>query len=458
MEETVHFVRDYHGATTIHPLGLTAVIVLGAMVLVLRRRYAVWPFIAMACFISQAQRIVIMSLDFNLLRIMVLFGFARLLLWGEVHGLQWKLLDTLIVCWTAVQVAAPVINWEGIEPVINSLGHSFDSIGMYFVFRLLVRDWDDLRSAATGFMVISLPVAAVFAYEAMTARNMFAIFGGLPEITVERQGRLRCQGAFAHPILAGCFWAAALPLVGALLIRRGRRLLAAASMVAIVIIVIACASSTPVMGLLFAALGAIMFRFRGGMSWVRWAIVGLLIPMALGKEKPIWHLIARINIVGGSTGWHRYKLIDAAIRHWQEWFLLGSTQGTEHWGRGLFDVTNHYVLQALKGGIAQLLLFVMIIVAGFIAAGRLWRTVESDREQLWMVWAMGIALFIHATNFIAVSYFGQIIIEWYLTLAMIASLAPTAEAWRAFKHTRSTDEPTEPASGPVDSGGVIQHA
>lgn len=440
MEETAYFVREYHGMTTIHPLGLTAVIILGLLVLAVPRRYAIWPFIAMACFISQAQRFVVMTLDFDLLRVMVLFGGARLVLWGEFRAIQWKLLDSLVLAWTAVQIAAPVINWTGLDAVINSLGHSFDAVGMYFVFRLLIQDWDDVRSAATGFMVMSLPVALVFAYEALTARNMFAIFGGLPEITAERQGRLRCQGAFAHPILAGCFWAAVLPLVVAMLVRPGRRVLAIASIIAIVVIIIACASSTPVMAMIFVALGSVVFRYRQHMAWLRWGIIAMLIPMALGKEKPIWHLIARVNIVGGSTGWHRYKLIDGAIRHWHEWFLLGSTRGTAHWGQGLFDVTNHYIIQALKGGILLLLLFIAIIIAGFVAVGRLWRMVEHDREQLWIAWALGIALFVHATNFIAVSYFGQIIIIWYMALAMIASLGPTSEEWRTWQSKRSGHE------------------
>ena len=33
-----------------------------------------------------------------------------------------------------------------------------------------------------------------------------------------------------------------------------------------------------------------------------------------------------------------------------------------------------------------------------------------------------VALFVHVANFMAVSYFGQIIMVWYMTLAVIASL------------------------------------
>ena len=50
----------------------------------------------------------------------------------------------------------------------------------------------------------------------LAALGNCAAMGGVPEITVVREGRLRCQGAFAHPILAGCFWAEQLPLIAAL--------------------------------------------------------------------------------------------------------------------------------------------------------------------------------------------------------------------------------------------------
>ena len=42
----------------------------------------------------------------------------------------------------------------------------------------------------------------------------------------------------------------------------------------------------------------------------------------------IWHLIARIDLVGGSTGYHRFHLIDKAIAHFGERWLVGrSAQG-----------------------------------------------------------------------------------------------------------------------------------
>jgi hypothetical protein len=54
------FDRDYYGATVLHPIGLAAVLVFGIAMCLLPRRHAVWPVIAMACFVAPAQRIVVL--------------------------------------------------------------------------------------------------------------------------------------------------------------------------------------------------------------------------------------------------------------------------------------------------------------------------------------------------------------------------------------------------------------
>ena len=79
---------EYVGQTLLHPLGLVAALVLGVLMLILPRRTAVLPMIAMACFLAPVQRLVILGLDLNLLRILMLFGWVRLLVRGELHGFR----------------------------------------------------------------------------------------------------------------------------------------------------------------------------------------------------------------------------------------------------------------------------------------------------------------------------------------------------------------------------------
>lgn len=160
--------------------------------------------------------------------------------------------------------------------------------------------------------------------------------------------------------------------------------------------------------------------------WMRFIVLGLalsLVGLHFVMNAPVWHLISRIDLVGGSTGWHRYYLIDQALRHFDEWWLLGTTS-TAHWGWGLFDVTNQYVLEGVSGGILTLALFLSTLAVAYISVGRIWRSVQRDRAKVALGWALGVSLFVHTMVFLAVSYFGQIVMIWYLLLAVIGSLTP----------------------------------
>ncbi|MFG0329809.1 MAG: hypothetical protein ACF8PN_07930 [Phycisphaerales bacterium] len=419
----------WHNSTTLHPLGLLAVLVLGGAILILPRRWAVLPMLIMACFVAPAQRLVVAGLDFNLLRIMVIFGWVRVLALGEYRDFRWRPIDFAIVLWAIAGTITYTMLRGSTGALIYKLGWSYDAIGMYFFFRFVVRDFEDLTRVAKGLAIIAVFVAFVFVVEKMTGRNMFAIFGGVPEQTAIRQGRMRCQGAFAHPILAGTFWAVSIGLIGALYRDQRSRSLAIVGIVASVAIVILSTSSTPMIALVLCAFGAFMFKYRHHLGAIRLSVVGVLVLLHIVMNKPVWHLIARIDLVGGSTGWHRYHLIDQAINRVGEWAVMG-TYSTAHWGYGLADVTNQYVLEGVRGGLITLSLFVVTIVLAFGEVGRAWRRVEGDRIRRALTWAVGVSLFTHCMAFIAVSYFGQITMLWYLSLALAACVGAITERQR----------------------------
>ena len=399
---------------------------LGVATLVVPRRYALAPMLIMACFISPAQRIVIASLDFNLLRIMVLFGWLRVIVFAETRRIEWKWIDTIVILWAVIATMVVTLREATAAAFIYRLGLSFDALGMYFLFRLLIQCWKDLEKLMVVAAIISIPVAAVFLIELSTGHNMFAVFGGVPEITVVREGRLRCRGPFTHPILAGCFWAALMPLIGALW-WNGRRVrwLAPVGLVASAIVVFSTASDTPMSAVLAGALAAALFPLRRSMRWIRWSTVLGLVTLQIVMTNPIWHLFARIQLVHGSTGWYRFKMIDGFIRNFDEWWLLGTQDYSKLWGHSFDSVTNQFVLEGVEGGLLTLALFVVLLTLAFHGVGRIGRLVRNSRSRQIMAWMLGASLFVHCASFLAVSYFGQIVMILYLTLAAIASLSPT---------------------------------
>ena len=414
--------EDWANQTVVHPAGV-ALLLVGALVVMLGpRRWAPVAILTVACFAAR-QRIAVVGLDFDFIRLLLLVAWARVLMYSELRGFRWARLDTLVLVFWLVSSTMMIVRQASEAAFVSQFGSLIDGLGGYFVLRALVRGWPEVIFIAKAAATLSAPVAAFFVLEQLTGRNLFSAFGGVPPITAVRAGRLRAQGAFAHPILAGSFWAALLPIIAALwwIDWRGKALAVIGSCGSL-LIVLATASSTPVAAVATACLGAAMFPLRRFLSPIRWGVVAMLIVGHFVKTKPIWHIFVYANIIGGSTGWHRYALIDGAIRHFDEWWLMG-TGSTEHWGPGLWDVTNQYILEGVRGGLLSMLCFIAVVVRAFGEIGRLWRRWERDRRLLMMSWALGVSLFVHATVFLSVSYFGQIEYIWTLLLATIGSLA-----------------------------------
>jgi hypothetical protein len=178
------------------------------------------------------------------------------------------------------------------------------------------------------------------------------------------------------------------------------------------------------MGVLSAIIGGLFFYFRKSMRIVRWSILFLLISLHMVMEAPVWHLVSRASTVGGSSGWHRFNLLNQAIINFDDWWLNGcSGQTVASWGVYAGDITNQYILEGITGGFVTMCLFIAIIVIAFREVGRLWRFQARNPYRCALSWALGVSLFVHCVNFIGVSYFGQIHILWYLLLAMIGSLS-----------------------------------
>lgn len=427
MGETIRIAGDnfMSNQTLVHPLGLLAIAILGFCVLSFPRRWSVLPFLIMTCFVSSAQRIVIAGADFDFLRIMVLFGVVRLIIRKEYVFYVMTPIDISLTLWVISSIIFYVLRQPTVSAVVNRLGFAFDAFGMYFLFRCLVQDWRDIEENIWGVLLICFPLALLFMLENYTGHNLFSVFGGVPEITVVREGRLRCQGAFSHAILAGCFWASLIPLIASLWWKSTKcRAWAFSGCITSSIIIICCASSTPMMGIIAAIVGGLFFYFRTKMRIIRWAVLFTLIALHMVMNQPVWHLVCRVSAVGGSTGWHRFNLINQAIVHFNDWWFAGcSGQTVASWGIWAGDVTNQFILEGVNGGIMTVLLFIIVIAVAFRAVGRLWRSQVRDSYRLAVSWALGVSLFVHCIQFISVSYFGQIWILWYLLLAMIGSLS-----------------------------------
>jgi hypothetical protein len=136
---------------------------------------------------------------------------------------------------------------------------------------------------------------------------------------------------------------------------------------------------------------------------------------------PVWSLIAKVNLFSGSTGWHRFNLIDQFIKRADEWFFLG-VKTTAHWDPwgNLVDITNQFVLEGVRGGLITLILFAIIVHEAVKIPGR-FSTIAEDQKIVWLSWGICVSVLSHFINFWGVSYFGQIYMLLYITFSMVSA-------------------------------------
>ncbi len=402
-----------------HPLGIAMLVICGIAILTQPRERVVLPLLFFMLAIPGAQRVVIATLDFSFIRILVMVSLARIFMRGEARHFKLEKPDTMILWWMVWAIIAYGL-LKGTSGLITRTGYMLDVVGAYFVGRVYIRSSEDIKRIALILGLIAIPMLVFFFIERATGKNMFSVFGGVRENTMIRHGRLRCQGPFPHPLMAGVFWAGLLPWLGGIWFAK----LVPKSQITIFIIAVGfivanTASSTPVLAVIFGMLGLGMFNLRYKMKMIRRSILFLLFSLHMVMKAPVWQLVARIDISGGSTGDHRFRLIQKSIEHFREWAFIG-THGTAHWGWGMQDMTNQYLLEAVRGGLLGMLLFFFFFLRVYEIIGKALRNTESIAEQ-WMLWSSGVTLFVHMMSFLAVSYFGQANIAVFLFIGAIVS-------------------------------------
>jgi hypothetical protein len=415
------------GATSVHPVILAVMALSIVLMFVLQRKYVLAPLLLLSILSPMGQYVMIGPFHFQIFRILVIFAWGRLL-WerygsgGQSFAIKFGVVDKAVLLYTVTSVICYTLLWQRSEAFFDEVGKSYNVLGFYFVFRYFIRNEKDIERTLKVLVVAALLIAAVMFNEQMTGRNILAVFGGVPERTAMREGYLRAQGPFTVYLTAGAFGATILPLFLCLWRRGGSRLMAVLGIVAALTITITSRTSTAMSALVAAIIGIAMWPLREKMRLVRWSIVVTLVGLHLVMKAPVWSLIARVDIVGGSTGWHRFKIVDNFIRHFWDWWLLGSNNyWTWEGGDDMWDAANQYVSTGETSGLLPLIFFMSAIVYCFKYLGKARKAAGKDVRRAWFLWLLGASLFVNLVAFMGISYYDQTSIYWYAVLAMIVA-------------------------------------
>jgi len=414
-----------------HPAYVLAMLLAGLLILFLRREKAIYPLIIVGMIIPYGQALTVFGAHFQMLRFLILFGWTRIV-WsrlqnkdGDNKSKRLHPVDKVFIGLTIIILITAIILTPKWAAAFNALGEAYTALGIYFLLRHLVRDEEDILRSVKALVLVAVVAAAVMILEQTNHTNVFGYLGGEMLHPAIREDRIRSQAFFGHSIIAGCFGATLLPLCIWLLSKgRTSKLYILVGVVASLIMILTSASSTPIMALGGAVLAFAFWPLRQRMRWVRRGIVAMLVLLHLVMHGPVWSLIAHIDVVGGNSSYHRYRLIDLCIRHFWDWWLFGTlANGTWDWD--MWDTANVFVGTAEGSGLLALILFIALFTRSFRAIGNARAVYEADKAKQFEFWTMGCVVFTQLMIFVGVDYFDQTRMVWYLILCMV--IASTSE-------------------------------
>ena len=399
----------------------------------LPQRFAFAPLLVAACHFQNVP-VIELGVSFTICKLVIMAGLLRA---AHERTLVWSTrqpLDVLIAMWAGWMILSGLAHHPpDHNPMTIRLSVIYDFAGTYLYARSFVGNRDDFMrfSKCLGLVVIALALAVLV--EKIAHQNLYYLISGSGQEVTIREGRVRTAGPFAHPILLGTFAATAIPLLVPL--RRRHPCWAVAGVAACGLVVVCSASSCPIMTLLSGLLGIALWRWRTSVGRIRMAVILVFVGLQLVMQAPVWYLMARIDLAGGSTGWHRAELISAALSHFDEWWLTG-TDYTRHWiaygvpwSKYHIDITNHYLGMGVTGGLPLMLCFIAILIKAFQLLGRGMRPMRKAKDpEEFILWCVGAALFAHSVTFLSVSYFDQSNVTFALVLGAVPGLCAVSTA------------------------------
>lgn len=410
------------GGTLLNPIVAIVLVAAVLLILFLPRRGVIVPLLVAIFLIPKGQEIVLAGIHLNGYRIILLAGLIRWLMMRRKLPLPggFTQLDRLV---TVLAISVCVIfslRWLETQALIKALGDLVDVLVGYFVFRVFIRDRQDMKRAIQVMALLAIICGAEMINEQRSRTNFFGQLGGTLAVPEVRDGKIRSLGPFRHAICAGAYGATLVPMIVWLwsVDRKSRKFIPFA-LVGAAAMAYTCHSSSNLGAIAAGIFGLCLWPFRRDMRYFRYAIVGILVVLQIVLKGPVWSILEHINLTGSSESFHRYQLIDTFIRHFGDWWLLG-TEDNGSWGWEMADTSNQYVTYGIAGGLLAFWLFIAIISRSFGRLGATRRRVSGNRPEEWVRWCLGCSLFAYVIVYFGIDLFDQLQFAWYGLIAMIS--------------------------------------
>ncbi len=416
-----------------------------ALVIYLRPIYGLIIYIAAFAYYPTYLSVPVGTIDFTLIRIVILAIYLKLFLGTRLpRNFRLILLDKLLIVYFVAQIVAGFMTGSPTKAFLeNRAGAVFDMVLPYFVVRMIVTKKEDYLLLLKGILVIAAPISLIGLYQCLTGHNpagfmkQYAAWGSQRYVPEYRLGFYRADVTFSISIMFGLFFAMLGPIcAGVLGYVKKNKWIYRVGLGLMVVGVFSSMSAGPWLAVGFAVPFVAFFRYRKYWKVGIATVVVLCALVEIISNRHFYEVIDRFTF-SGSTAWYRARLIHVGLfeggmsGHWLVGYGDGTgaaEQASAEWSakidnRPQVDMVNHYLVILFRYGLIALVPFFGVI---FVAIRRLIQAAKLSLSDLdnGLIWCLAAALFGTLGAMTSTMLFGPPINIFYIMLGF-CGIMPT---------------------------------
>lgn len=414
---------------------LSVAIAVCILILVLRPVYALIVYLAVIIWYPTYLVVSLGTVDITAHRIVASVLLLKCLANANLRGkFKWCRLDTWVTVFIVVCTVVTFLIYPFQQALENRGGSIIDTWFLYLGVRLCITNRTDVLTVAKWISILLIPLAILGVVEAYTGYQPFVGLAanapwalGTERGGTARFGLTRAIGPNGHAIIFGLCFTTLLPVVYYLRHERNNWRTMAYLVSGLAIIgALSSVSSGPFGALMAVILCLAMEPFKKHLRTVLIGLAGCVMLAEVGSNRPVYHVILSFANPFGGAWWHRARLIDCAIEHFGEWYLLGYGGRDPGWGpqlgMGFTDVCNQFVLMGVMYGVWGLIVFCFMLATAVQTVTLVHNSSENPMVKS-LAWALGSIVVSSMMAFFSVALMGQSVFLFYFVLGMVGSLS-----------------------------------
>src|SRR5579871_3862243 len=133
------------GGTVAPPLAMVVLSIACGLVILLRRKHALIPFLAGGIILlPYGVNLTILGLNFPAIRILVTAAGIRMLVKRDMTPPRLNAIDKGFLAWAGISAIAFCLLWGTTAAVVNRIGFLWTTLGSYFVARAMIKNREEM--------------------------------------------------------------------------------------------------------------------------------------------------------------------------------------------------------------------------------------------------------------------------------------------------------------------------